>query len=95
MKRTSFLIRRSELTDKDKLFLTMMSAHLEKRSAMVPFFPWGVTMDSSLMVTLRDCDPHWSRLNGATDAILDHFVGKKKVFSLNKQQRDDEARRVM
>lgn len=73
----------------------MMSAHLEKRSAMVPFFPRGVTMDSSLAVTLRDCDPHWLRLNGATDAILDHCVKKKSSSSLNKRQRDDKATRVM
>lgn len=72
---SNFLISRLEPTDKDKLFLAMMTAHLEKRSAMVPFFARGVTMDSSLVVTLRDCDPHWPRLNGVTDAILDLCVG--------------------
>lgn len=44
--------------------------HLEKRSAMVLFFPRAETMDISLAVTLRDCDVHCERLKGTMDAMF-------------------------
>lgn len=44
--------------------------YLEKRSAMALFFPLGLTMDSSLAVTLSDWDAHCLRLNGAMEAMF-------------------------
>lgn len=44
--------------------------HLEKRSAIVLFFPRAETMDISLAVTLRDCDAHCEWLKGIMDAMF-------------------------
>lgn len=37
---------------------------------MALFFPRALTMDSSLAVTLSDCDAHCLRLKGATEAMV-------------------------